>query len=137
MQKKILIVDDEPAVLEYIKIVIDEELREYEADYVSNIEDALEKVKSGEYGAILSDFYLQRGNVIPLYKLNQSHEKIPFALLSGEFPDYIRGWFLDQNVSRSEVSDLTIISKPFDIDELGAWIKSALHPLRRTNPDNF
>jgi len=125
-RKKVLIVDDDPAILDYIKIVIDEEIGGIIADCASSLEEALELLQSGDYGAILSDFYLKRGTIVPLYLENRLKKNLPFALLSGEFPDYIRGWFIDQKVPQIEVNQIAILSKPFDVEELGEWLRSAL-----------
>lgn len=126
MQKKILIIDDEPAVLDFIRMVIEEEMQGVEADFVSSLDEALKCVEKESYGAILSDFYLGRGNIIPLYLINRTRYKIPFALLSGEFPAYIKGWFLDKHIPEREVDQIPILGKPFDIDVLSEWIAGAL-----------
>lgn len=126
-QKKLLIIDDDLAVLELLKLIIDEDFElnvETDIDFANSLEEALSLMASVSYEAILSDFYLNKGNIIPLYLENRAKNKVPLALISGEFPDYVRGWFRDKSIPESEVSGITILSKPFDIEELEEWLKT-------------
>lgn len=126
MKKKILIIDDEPAVLDFLKIVIDEELGQINADFAKGLEEALEKIQREEYQAIISEFYFKKGNILPLYMANREAAKIPIALLSDDYPDYIRGWFIDKKIPMDEVAGIKILPKPCGVDELVEWIKDIL-----------
>ncbi len=126
MKKKILIIDDEPAILDFLKIVIDEEIGQINADFAASLEEARAKIESEKYEAIISEFYFKTGNVLPLYMANREASNIPIAFLSDDYPDYVRGWFVDKNIPKEEIERLKILLKPCGIDELVDWIRTVL-----------
>ncbi len=126
MKKKILIIDDEPAILDFMKIVIDEEIAQINADFAASLEEAHEKIQRENYQAIISEFYFKKGNILPLYLANRAGNKIPMAFMSDDYPDYVRGWFVDKKIPLDEVEELKILLKPCGVEEIVKWIKEIL-----------
>lgn len=126
MKKKILIIDDEPAILDYLKIVLDEEIGQINADFAQSLEEARAKIEGENYEAIITEFYFKKGNVMPLYHANRGDKNIPIAFMSDDYPDYVRGRFIDEKIPRDEVERLKILLKPCGIDDLVEWIREVL-----------
>ncbi|HNQ26725.1 MAG TPA: response regulator transcription factor [Aquaticitalea sp.] len=121
---KILIIEDEPALLETLRHFLEKEkyIIETANDYFSGIE----KVGTYDYDCILLDIMLPNGNGIDILKeIRKSGKKDSVIILSakGSVEDKILG--LDFGAD-------DYLAKPFNLMELHSRIKSAI---RRKNQD--
>jgi DNA-binding response OmpR family regulator len=109
MIKKILIADDDPAILDSIKIIL--ELEGYEVDTTVNGETIYKMEK--EYPALLLlDIWMsgQDGRDICKYLKSNEHTKdIPIIMISAS---------RDIEKSARDAGAEDFISKPFEMDEL-------------------
>jgi len=82
----VLYVDDEPALLEPIKISL-ERLGNFSVDTCSNVPDALGMLRKRPYDVIVSDYQMPGMNGIAfLTQLRESGDQIPFILFYRERP---------------------------------------------------
>nr|WP_321350251.1 PAS domain S-box protein [uncultured Methanoregula sp.] len=81
---QILYVDDESELLEIGKLYLEDEL-DFSVDCVTSGGDALERISSGTYDVIVSDYQMPRMNGISLLKTVRSAGRdIPFILFTGK-----------------------------------------------------
>jgi DNA-binding response OmpR family regulator len=119
---RILIVDDEPELLEQLRLVLTEQ--RYDVDSAADGEIALDKIFDNLYDLILLDIMLpKRDGIGVLQEIRQAKIGTPVLLLTakGEVSDKIRG--LDQGAD-------DYLAKPFSVAELLARIRALL---RRTS----
>jgi DNA-binding response OmpR family regulator len=119
---RILIVDDEPELLEQLRLVLTEQ--RYDVDLAVDGEMALDKVFDNPYDLILLDIMLpKRDGLAVLQEIRQAKIGTPVLMLTakGEVPDKIRG--LDEGAD-------DYLAKPFSVAELLARIRALL---RRTS----
>jgi len=87
MVKKILIIDDEELVIESLKKLLKK--KGYESEIARNGEEAISKVKEGDFNLIISDIRMPEKDGIETVKeireiLKQANkEKIPEILITG------------------------------------------------------
>ncbi|MCR9204866.1 MAG: response regulator, partial [Halobacteriovoraceae bacterium] len=134
MSKKpaILIVDDEPLILQLLEIIIQSELEVevYKAKDGAEAETLLKKhapeniEKKPEFSVILSDYTMPKKTGGDLYLFNKSQDNLPFILLSG-----------GDISSYPEMSDFHVthpnnlfLQKPAEEEKIIDGIKSALNP---------
>jgi len=109
---RILAIDDEPTVLQYLSQVLTDEGHKVET--VDNADDALRMVKNNRYNLILSDIKLPSMSGIELYKELQ---KVAKSLAK-------RVVFITGDVMGTDTRDFLLktkapyITKPFDAEEL-------------------
>ncbi len=119
-KKKVLIVDDEPDVVESIKFSL--ELENIECLVAHDGEEALLKAKKENPDLILLDIMLPKINgykIARLLKFDQFYKHIPIIMLSARIQEK------DKNIGKETGAD-EYITKPFDMDELLEKIKSYL-----------
>ncbi len=121
--KKILVVDDEPDLVELVSYNLGKE--GYKVASASSGEEALEKIGTGGFGLIILDLMLpgiQGGELCRGIRSNPKTESIPIIMLTakGEVADRIRGL-------ESGADDY--MAKPFSPKELVARVNALL---RRT-----
>jgi DNA-binding NtrC family response regulator len=81
--KKLLLVDDEPELLEILEIILK---ANFDLD-IETAEDgliAIDKIKSNTYDAIFCDFTLAGANGMEVFQVNKSNNNHPFIIMSGE-----------------------------------------------------
>ncbi|MCA1917180.1 response regulator [Methanospirillum hungatei] len=81
-QVTLLLVDDEPPFLEAIRDYLSEYTEFYIECAVSG-EEALEKIKTGRYDAVVSDYNMPEMTGVELLKGVRSFSRIPFILFTG------------------------------------------------------
>jgi len=118
---RILVVDDEPAVLQLLEQVLTDEGHEVET--TDRADDALDKIKRGQYNLILLDIKLPGMSGIELYKRIQRMggslaSRIIF--ITGD----IMGADTKKFLSKTKVRYIT---KPLDIEQLKREINSQLY----------
>ncbi len=117
MGKRILICEDDEAILEMIKIML--ENGGYQVKPLSNGKSIERKVKEYLPDLILIDIWMPGINgkeVIKLLKRDQSIQKIPVIIISAISEDEI-------NQIIKELGAQGFLSKPFDMTDLLATVK--------------
>jgi two-component system response regulator VicR len=120
MAKKILIVDDEPAIVKGLSFSLKQD--GYEIDAAYDGEEAIEKFNSNPYDLIILDVMLPKLNGLGVLQRIRERSRVPVIMLTakGEDMDKILG--LDYGAD-------DYITKPFNILELKARIKALFRRL--------
>jgi phosphate regulon transcriptional regulator PhoB len=118
--KKILVVDDEPDLVELVSYNLKKE--GFKVSAASNGEDALERVRKGEFNLVILDLMLPGIQGVELCRMlrnNPKTETIPIIMLTakGEVADKIRGL---------ETGADDYMTKPFSPKELVARVNTVL-----------
>lgn len=126
---RILIVDDEPPILQLLNDVLD--LEGYIAETVDNAIDALDMMKTRNYNLILMDIKLPGMTGIELFeKMSEIDfsiaEKVVF--ITGDVTSLDTNEFLHRN-------KLNYITKPFSTGKLVGEIKRILASIPQENVD--
>ncbi len=124
MGKRILIVDDEPAIIKGLSFSLKQD--GYEIDSAADGEEAVEKFNSNPYDLIILDVMLPRLNGLEVLEKIREQSRVPVIMLTakGEDMDKILG--LDYGAD-------DYITKPFNILELKARIKAVFRRLNGAN----
>ena len=112
-RKKVLIVEDDKDIAELVKLVLETENFEVEAEL--NPESAYEKAKSSRPDAIMLDLLMPRMDGWTIFKkLRQDHsfDDVPIAILTGKSQQ------VDQMVGLHIMNVDAYITKPFGKQEL-------------------
>ncbi len=123
--KKILVVDDEPDLVELVSYNLKKE--GFKVSSVLNAEDALEKVRKRDFDLIVLDLMLpgiQGVELCRMLRSNPNTEAIPIVMLTarGEVADRIRGL---------ETGADDYLTKPFSPRELIARVNAVLRRASR------
>ena len=120
MAKKILVVDDEKALVETIRIRL--EANGYEVDAGYDGMEAIEKARKNNPDLIILDLMLPKLNgyqVCRMLKFDEDYKNIPIIILTG------RDGEVDREMG-GKVGAEAYITKPFDAPVLLAKIKELL-----------
>jgi len=120
MAKKILLVDDEPELLEMVKIRL--EANNYEVITASDGQEGLDKAKREKPDIIILDIMLPRMDgykVCGLLKADTRHNKIPIIMFTA------RAQESDEKLGKELGAD-AYITKPFESVELLGKINELL-----------
>ncbi len=125
MERKILLVDDEPLIVKGLKYSLEKE--GYITESAADGEEALNKFFSGRYDLILLDVMLPKIDGIEVCQRIREKSFVPIIMLTakGDDMDKIMGF---------EYGADDYMTKPFNILEVKARIKSIL---RRTTQQQF
>jgi len=119
---KILVIEDEPQMMELIRQFLTEE--NYIVEGASSFATAIDKIVSFDYDCILLDIMLPDGNGFSiLRKLKEMGKKDPVIIISAKDS-------IDDKVKGLDLGADDYLAKPFHIAELNARIKSVI---RRKN----
>ncbi len=120
VSKRLLIVDDEPAIVKGLVFSLKQD--GYEIDEAYDGEEAVEKFKSNPYDLVVLDVMLPRLNGLEVLQRIREKSRIPVIMLTakGEDMDKILG--LDYGAD-------DYMTKPFNILELKARIKALFRRL--------
>jgi phosphate regulon transcriptional regulator PhoB len=118
--KKILVVDDEPDLVELVSYNLKKE--GFKISAASNGEDALDKIRKGDFNLVILDLMLpgiQGTELCRMLRNNPKTEAIPIIMLTakGEVSDKIRGL---------ETGADDYMTKPFSPRELIARVNAVL-----------
>ena len=84
MMYSVLYVDDESALLEIVKVSI-ERTREFQVSTASSAQEALERLASVHYDAIISDYQMPGMDGIAFLKVLRSRgDQTPFIIFTGK-----------------------------------------------------
>ncbi len=115
--KKVLIVDDEPDIVETIKFTL--ELEDIECVVAYDGEEALSKAKKENPDLIILDVMLPKINgykIARLLKFDESFKHIPIIMLTARAQE--------KDISLGEQTGADeYVTKPFDMDRLAALVK--------------
>ncbi len=118
--KRVLVVDDEPDIVESIKFNL--ELEDIECIDARDGEEALTKSKEEDRALIILDIMLPKINgykVARLLKFDETYKHIPIIMLTA------RTQQTDIKLGEETGAD-EYVTKPFDMDELVALVKKYL-----------
>jgi len=123
-QTKILIVDDEPSITEFVEYNLRKE--GYEVCVAHDGASALERFSEGGFSLVVLDIMMPDINGYEVCKRMRSHSNIPVLFLSA------RDTEIDKVVGL-EIGGDDYLTKPFGVRELTARVKALL---RRSNIEN-
>lgn len=112
IKKKILIVDDEPDIVETLKFLIESE--GFESTIAMDGEEALRKAKEENPDVMILDVMLPKINgykVCRLLKFDNKYKHIPILMVTARSQE-------EDKVIGEETGADEYITKPFDINEL-------------------
>jgi DNA-binding response OmpR family regulator len=121
MQKRLLIVDDEPAIIKGLKFSLEQD--GYLIDAAYDGEEALEMFKNGEYDLVVLDVMLPKINGLEVLQRIRERSDVPVIMLTAKGEDMDRILGLEYGAD-------DYLTKPFNILELKARIKAVF---RRIN----
>ena len=127
MPKKILIVDDEPAIVKGLSFSLKQD--GYEIDAAYDGEEAIERFNANPYDLVILDVMLPKLNGLGVLQRIREQSNVPVIMLTakGEDMDKILG--LDYGAD-------DYITKPFNILELKARIKAVFRRLTDSGNNN-
>ncbi len=113
MALKVLVVDDDPAIVEVVEQVLIEE--GFDVHHAHDGREALFKIEQGVPDVVLSDIGLPVLDGVALtFALRKSGNLIPIVLMSAVYSDV-------------DLPGVRFVSKPFDVDHLISVVKRAAH----------
>lgn len=121
MAKKVLVVDDEKLIVKGIRFSLEQD--DMEVDCAYDGEEALEKVKTGNYDIILLDIMLPKLTGLEVCQQIREFSDVPIVMLTAKGDD------MDKILGLEYGAD-DYITKPFNILEVKARLKAIM---RRTN----
>ncbi|MBI4079333.1 MAG: response regulator [Candidatus Levybacteria bacterium] len=110
MKKSVLVVDDDPAILDVIKIILEE--KGYDVHLLADGDKIAQTIVAFSPSVILLDFWLSGLNgkqVIKILRTNPTTKHIPIIMISANH---------DPKSIAEEVEANDFLAKPFDIDDL-------------------
>lgn len=122
MEKRILVVDDEIEVTEYLKLELEECSRDWRVICKNSGYEALREIMEGNIDLLLTDIAMPDMDGYELYaRSKELNEKIPIIMMTGF------GYDPNHAVVKSRKAGLQdVIFKPFDIKKLFEMIKKRM-----------
>ena len=117
MAKRILLVDDEPLIVKGLKFALESD--GYETDSAGDGEQALEKIKNGNFDLILLDVMLPKMSGIEVCQAVREKSDVPIIMLTAKGED------MDKILGLEYGAD-DYMTKPFNILEVRARIRTVL-----------
>ena len=121
MQKKLLVVDDEPVLLKGLKYTLEQE--NYEVDTAVDGQEAFEKAISNDYSLVILDLMLPKMNGLEVCEKIREHSMVPIIILTAKGEDASKVLGLEYGAD-------DYLTKPFNVLELKARIRAIF---RRVN----
>ena len=121
MQKKLLVVDDEPVLLKGLKYTLEQV--NYEVDTAVDGQEAFEKAISNDYSLVILDLMLQKMNGLEVCEKIREHSMVPIIILTAKGEDASKVLGLEYGAD-------DYLTKPFNVLELKARIRAIF---RRVN----
>ena len=126
MQKKLLIVDDEPAIVKGLKFSLGQD--GYDIDAAYDGEEAVEKFNNNYYDLIILDVMLPKLNGLEVLQKIREKSSIPVIMLTAKGED------MDKILGLEYGAD-DYLTKPFNILELKARVKAIFRRTANTEQD--
>lgn len=121
MQKRLLVVDDEPVLLKGLKYTLEQE--NYNVDTAVDGAEAYEKAISQEYSLVILDLMLPKMNGLEVCEKIREHSMVPIIILTAKGEDASKVLGLEYGAD-------DYLTKPFNVLELKARIRAIF---RRVN----
>jgi len=121
MQKKLLVVDDEPVLLKGLKYTLEQE--NYDVDTAVDGAEAYEKAISNDYSLVILDLMLPKMNGLEVCEKIREHSMVPIIILTAKGEDASKVLGLEYGAD-------DYLTKPFNVLELKARIRAIF---RRVN----
>lgn len=121
MQKKLLVVDDEPVLLKGLKYTLEQE--NYEIDTAEDGAEAYDKAINGKYDLIILDLMLPKMNGLEVCEKIREQSMVPIIILTAKGEDASKVLGLEYGAD-------DYLTKPFNVLELKARIRAIF---RRVN----
>jgi DNA-binding NtrC family response regulator len=107
---KILVVDDEPIVLDSCKLILEAE--DYDVELVPSVDEAVEALKKSDFGLLLVDVKMPvRDGMSLMREVKENWPEMPIVVMSG-YPTR------ETVAAVAEIGASKFIPKPFTPDEL-------------------
>ena len=119
-QKRLLVVDDDPAVCESIRMALASE--GYAIVCTHDAEHALRLAERGHFDLILADYVLPKADGFQLAKIIKSRAHCPAVIMLTGYPVEKQGGAVD-----------SVVLKPFSVQALRYEVAQLLSPLVTTN----
>lgn len=120
---KILVIEDEPEMLELIKQFLEDE--NYVVETAESFNAGLDKIISYDYDCILLDIMLPDGNGLELLQQLKSLDKADSVIIISAKDS------IDDKIKGLDLGADDYLTKPFHIAELNARIKSVIRRKKR------
>lgn len=120
--RKILLVDDEPNLLEAIWRMIQIEEGEWDVSFALSVDEALDKTTESDFDVIVSDVKMPMKSGLDLVRALRTQEKtkaIPIIILTGSTEAELRQQALEVGASQ-------VINKPFTVDKLVQELRNVM-----------
>jgi DNA-binding NtrC family response regulator len=127
MKPRLLIVEDDPSVRSTITTFL--ELEGYAVDAVASTSAAIDKLRSGEYGLVLSDIYIDdRTGLDVLDAAKSAKSECAVILMTGRAS-------METVMAATKGGAFDYLAKPFELDDLLAAVRKAEASLGAKAPD--
>ncbi len=81
---KVLFVDDEELLLTQTKIFLEKSDYDFQVDLARHVEEGLQKIKKGQYDAVISDYKMEARDGLDLLKsIRKENKNLPFIMFTG------------------------------------------------------
>jgi two-component system response regulator PilR (NtrC family) len=118
MSVRLLLVDDEPSVLELLSILFQQE--GYDIDAAPSIKEAHRRLGERGYDLVLCDILMKDGNGLDLLKEVKATENSPAVIMMTAYTS------TKSAIEAMKLGAYDYISKPFDVEELKLLVQKAL-----------
>lgn len=116
---RIVVCDDEPAICEYVKTLLEKD--GFEVDTVTDPTKMEEQVRANDYHLVILDLMMPKMDGIEVLKrIRKIDSDIAVVVFTG-FPD------LDTAVQAMKLDALDYVKKPFNVDDFRAAIERVMH----------
>ncbi len=122
MQKKILIVDDEIEVTDYLKMELEDNCKDFQVTCKNSGYEGLNRIMRGDIDLLLTDIAMPDMDGYELYsRTRELNENLPIIMMTGF------GYDPNHVVVKSKKAGLhDVIFKPFEIQKLISLIRKRL-----------
>jgi len=118
VKSHLLVVDDEPSVLEFLKMLFEEE--RYEVDCARSVEEARNRIAAGNFDLVLCDILMPDGNGLELLREIKERQPHTAVIMMTAYTSS------KSAIEAMKLGAYSYISKPFDNEELKVVVSGAL-----------
>jgi len=130
MTSRLLIVDDEENLLEFLVLLLSKE--GYEIDTAGNVGEAKEKISHKTYDLLLCDLTMPDGTGLDVLETIKAEQEDPSAVIM--MTAYSS---TETAVEAMKLGAYDYVSKPFDVEELKILVKKALEKIRLSDENAY